>query len=395
MGNQPLKPLPRSASEESPVTRHNRKLLEDAGVTLDANGRAVFVDGRDGNGGGDPEGEDLSGASPYGTLHEGEDDGLSEGGETVTQHQDGEVPPAEPQDKPVSGLEKRELDARNAQVSMERARGALRQVLEEANAAINRLTELRNGVELKIPDMNPAQPEEIEEFRRVYPTEYGVMESLVKPVYEMVQQIHAQLLGLVDSMADTEMRKASRTSISAVEYFVPNAKKIAMSEGFKAWVYSLPKATQSLYIDIVNNTPKYVPGDVLMMFANFAGATEEDVFAVEWRPGDELSFDVEASAPATGAANTRQDRGRQAPRTLDRGRGGSSGGAMPQRPRPQAHGQGQPEKLLPLSTDEMANFRVLMGNAKSAEERAILSKRLALTNPTFGNIPYMVEGHKG
>lgn len=68
---------------------------------------------------------------------------------------------------------------------------------------------------------------------------------------------------------------------------------------------------------------------------------------------------------------------------------------MPQRPRPQAQGQGQPEKLLPLTTEEMANFRVLMGNAKSAEERATLSKRLALTNPTFGNIPYMVEGHKG
>lgn len=382
--NQP-KELPRSASADSPVMKRNAELLAQAGVTVDANGRAVFtgVAGEGGEDGGDDA------AAPWTQIQD--EAGLDDGGETIVTGEDEgqnlevEAPLPEAQGR-AKGLEKREQDAREAQRRMESARGALKEILEEANEAIARLATLRNGVELRIPEMNPATQEEVEEYRRLYPTEHAVMESLVKPLYEALQQVHAHVLSLVDSMADSARAKASRSSISAVQHYVPSAKQIVASEGFRTWIQGLPGAIGRLYIDVVNRTPNYEPGDILKMFKDYEDATGVAVFANDWIPGDELGFQG-------GVQQQSAVRPNQGPRKLDRGRGGYSGGAMPQRPR-QGQGQARPDALTPLSPEEMANFRSLMANAKTPAERDTLTKRLALSNPTFGNTPYMVEGSR-
>ncbi len=274
-----------------------------------------------------------------------------------------ELPDEAPKENP-KGLEKREVDARDAQRAMSRTQVKLDatekridEKFKSLSEMIARLTKLQGTVGQIPEDFPLASDETMATWKKDYVEALSVINTQIAPVYRLLSTLQEQVNQLVSVQTETYTKARAAETLDVVYAQIPQplAKRIAESQEFFDWYQDQPVDMQPIIKRAIEATDTVDPKTTLKIYRDFSRDTGIQI------PGlDET--------PAAPIARPRMD-------THPSLRGG--GPRVRVRTPIRAN-----DTTAPLSIQELNNYQALLAQA-SEPEKAILRKRMALTSITL------------
>lgn len=363
----------------------NRDRLEEMGVKLDSDGRVSDDAFQGGESSAAPSvipdaGDPLTGpgkvtktVTVFGKLDEEPTEDAPEF--PAVPEDDSTVPPAEP----LTGLAKREADAREAQRQMSKTQEKLNETeariatmktgLEQQFALLSEQIERLSALQVSVgdvpADLNPAADDVVARWQKDYDEALSVIDARVAPLYRIVKGLESAIQGLIKFQGQTIADARSASTMNAIYEAIPEetARRVANSQEFREWYLSQEDPEYKATIrKAVEDTSNCHPKTFLRVFQDFSRETGIDIGlkarpAVEQRQTPPPPVDTYPSLRA-GGAPSRGVRISQAP-----------------------------DATVPLSVEELAQFHTNIARG-TEEEKALLRKRMAITQ-------IQIDGQRG
>ena len=156
---------------------------------------------------------------------------------------------------------------------------SLNQKAEALDEQIQRLASLQATVGALPADLNPADAATLADWRENQTEAVSVMEALIAPYHTALGQIREQVNGLVRQMGEFFSKSKADEVFGQLYSRVPKAKLDSLEHEpvFLDFLSRKPNRKRALYVDMMQNTSRYTPDDVLDMLGEFCLATGFDL----------------------------------------------------------------------------------------------------------------------
>ena len=262
--------------------------------------------------------------------------------------------------EPLTGLAKREADARAAQSEMSKTQTkllAMEKRLEGMFHQIGDRIEQLQALQVSVGDvpsnLKPASEEVMAKWEDQYDEALSVIDARVAPLYRAIKGLELAFNSYVDTQKKHLAETRATEVRAAVFSILPEvtAKRVVGSQEFLAWYKQQDPAFRETIRQVVEETDSVHPDTFRKVFRDFSRDTGIDIGLDRPAPQG-----VQESAPTDTYPSVRS-------------------AASPSRTKTPGRA---PDETTPLTVDEMLNYQTLMVNA-DPRQRAILAKRAAIT----------------